>query len=1021
MFLFLLSFSTQISAQIFNPFTPRTSVYTPNRTLYNIKGDYTLIGNTNLTLCIYSDNSRNNSSCMTNVDIDNDDSTFNSSSAQLVYSHENNALSENTTIIYAGLYWWGRTNTLSQNSSNIYPTNQVKLKCDSDQYHMVTANSYDFHWINSETNNPNCLFFMAYTEVTDYVRQHGEGNYFVADIDLQTGTGDLTGNYGAWGMVVVYENQAMSWRDISFFDGVANIDANNPLVDIMVSGFHTVREGAVNIKMGIMTGEGDVNISGDCLNLQGVDSIFYNLSHSNNSTNNFFNSSITTGNNYRNPNLINNTGIDISVFNLANNNNYLIDNNQSSALFRFSSTGDTYYPFFFGFGCEVYPYIIDTACISYIWNDSIYDTSGAYTQHFTSSQGTDSLTTLFLTINQSDYDTINNLISCDSLSWNDTTYTSSGVYTQYFTNIHGCDSIVTNFLTVNNSKRTSIEYTVCDSLVWNDIRYTTSGDYEQRMISSSGCDSIVTLHLIINDSKRDSTFITSCDSLTWNDTTYTSSGVYTQYFTNIHGCDSIVTIFLTVNNSKRTTIEYTICDSLVWNDIRYTTSGDYEQRLISSSGCDSIVALHLTINDSDYDTIRNVTTCDSLIWNDTTYISSGVYIQYFTNIHGCDSIVTIFLTVNNSKRTSIEYTICDSLVWNNFRYTTSGDYEQRLISSSGCDSIVTLHLTINDSKRDTTIITSCDSLFWCGNIYTTTGVYYLYSQTEQGCDSVKVLILTLFDSDNQEEYLTICEDELPYSWRDTLFRLGTNSNTYFFHKNNIDGCDSIVTLHLTIFPVYDIQLMDSVCEGDSYSKHGFNVLSNETVNQTQLFFTNYFNTLNGCDSSINLELSVIDTSLSIELLSDDFCNNYLAELQVNTTLPNYIWNTGEITNIIEVNKPDIYSVTASSDIGCTVTKSIIIKDCGCRLFLPNAITPSKQDGVNDYFSISEYHKNQISNLSIFIYNRWGELIFHSSDKNFIWKGDYQGTILYNVVYNYIILYTDYRGHLCQYVGELVVI
>src|SRR5690606_25821011 len=69
---------------------------------------------------------------------------------------------------------------------------------------------------------------------------------------------------------------------------------------------------------------------------------FVSLSHGGNSTGNFFNSSVYTGGNPRNPNLLNNTGLDISMFNLNNAAKNFITNSQTSATFRYGSTQDTY-------------------------------------------------------------------------------------------------------------------------------------------------------------------------------------------------------------------------------------------------------------------------------------------------------------------------------------------------------------------------------------------------------------------------------------------------------------------------------------------------------------------------------------------------------------------------------------------------------------------------------------------------------------------------------------------------------
>ena len=63
--------------------------------------------------------------------------------------------------------------------------------------------------------------YSAYAEITDYVKDHGIGEYFVADIALNEGNGGNTGYFGGWGMVVVYENSKMKWRDVTIFDGYA--------------------------------------------------------------------------------------------------------------------------------------------------------------------------------------------------------------------------------------------------------------------------------------------------------------------------------------------------------------------------------------------------------------------------------------------------------------------------------------------------------------------------------------------------------------------------------------------------------------------------------------------------------------------------------------------------------------------------------------------------------------------------------------------------------------------------------
>src|SRR5574343_1113954 len=148
----------------------------------------------------------------------------------------------------------------------------------------------------------------------------------------------------------------MKWRDITVFDGHAYVQGSTTIShQIPISGFNAVQTGQVNVKLGLMAGEGDRSISGDYFNiLRSSDNNWQELSHGGNSTGNFFNSSIQTGGNTRNPNLLNNTGLDISMFNIPNPSNSVIANNQTSPTLRYGSTQDTYVIFMAAMAVDAY-------------------------------------------------------------------------------------------------------------------------------------------------------------------------------------------------------------------------------------------------------------------------------------------------------------------------------------------------------------------------------------------------------------------------------------------------------------------------------------------------------------------------------------------------------------------------------------------------------------------------------------------------------------------------------------------
>ena len=164
----------------------------------------------------------------------------------------------------------------------------------------------------------------------------------------------------------------------------------------------------------------------------------------------------------------------------------------------------------------------------------------------------------------------------------------------------------------------------------------------------------------------------------------------------------------------------------------------------------------------------------------------------------------------------------------------------------------------------------------------------------------------------------------------------------------------------------------------------------------------------------------MDNNLEVTLLTEDLCEDFEAELLAESNLPNYLWSTGETTPQITVYQSGIYWVTASDGL-CVATDRIAVKSCDCHLYLPNAITPTKPDGINDYFSVPQRSDRQIQAFEIVIYNRWGEMVYRSEDKHFRWRGDVNGKIFANVTYTYVILWTNNSGKECMVTGSITVL
>jgi hypothetical protein len=506
------------------------------------------------------------------------------------------------------------------------------------------------------------------------------------------------------------------------------------------------------------------------------------------------------------------------------------------------------------------------SCGSYTWalNGVTYAVSGVYSDTLTNVLGCDSIVNLDLTIGAPSTSTLN-ITACDYLNSPSGNYvwTTSGTYLDTVANVTGCDSIITTVLTIHNGSSSVQIATACDSYTWslNNQLYTSSGTFLDTVTNTLGCDSIVSLSLTINNSSATSEIVTACDTFTWatNGVGYNMSGVYPVTFTNDAGCDSIVTLYLTINNSNSSTETISACGSYFWiaNAVSYTSSGIYVSTLQNMNGCDSIATLNLTINTNSISS-QTVSVCDSLSSPSGNYVwtSSGVYADTLINSQGCDSIISTNLTVNYSSITNDTVVSCGSYLWakNSVTYLTSGTYTVTATSASGCDSISNLVLTINSLDSITQTETSCDSFMWVANgaVYTSSGTYTQTLTNVNGCDSLVTLNLTILNKSFTSETVVSCGD---YTWSQNgiLYQF---SGTYVDTTVNSNGCDSIVTLNLTINTHSTFTLNESSCgvytapDGTVYSTSGqyFAVIANAV----------------GCDSTItiNLSVTIIDTSIS---------------------------------------------------------------------------------------------------------------------------------------------------------------
>ena len=486
--------------------------------------------------------------------------------------------------------------------------------------------------------------------------------------------------------------------------------------------------------------------------------------------------------------------------------------------------------------------------------------AGYHTLNLQSINGCDSLVTLNLLVHPTYNDTIAAEI-CDNETYTQFGFNVSeqGVYTQHLQSIHGCDSLVTLNLLVHPTYNDTITAEICDNETYTQFGFNTSeaGYHTQTLQSINGCDSLITLNLLVHPTYNDTITAEICDNETYTQFGFNVSeqGVYTQHLQSIHGCDSLVTLDLTILPTYRDTITAEICDDEVYAQFGFNTSeaGYHTQTLQRENGCDSVIVLNLLVHPTYNDTIT-AEICDNETYTQFGFNVSeqGVYTQYLQSIHGCDSIVTLNLLVHPTFKDTITAEICDNEVYTQFGFNVSeqGVYTQHLQSIHGCDSLVTLDLTILPTYRDTITAEICDDEVYAQFGFNTSeaGYHTQTLQRENGCDSVIVLHLLVHPTYNDTIVAGICDNE-------TYTQFGFNvseQGVYTQHLQSIHGCDSLVTLNLLVHPTYNDTITAEICDNEVYTQFGFNT-------SEAGYHTLNLQSINGCDSIVTLNLTVYPT------------------------------------------------------------------------------------------------------------------------------------------------------------------
>ena len=149
------------------------------------------------------------------------------------------------------------------------------------------------------------------------------------------------------------------------------------------------------------------------------------------------------------------------------------------------------------------------------------------------------------------------------------------------------------------------------------------------------------------------------------------------------------------------------------------------------------------------------------------------------------------------------------------------------------------------------------------------------------------------------------------------------------------------------------------------------------------------------------------------------------ELSTNVPFTNITWDPyipaslGSTVAGFQAEQTTQYTVTVSYGLDCQISQNILITvlaDSVTKWVIPNTFTPN-DDHINDFFKLITYPN--LKSFQIWIYDRWGNKVYESTDPEFQWDGSdhYAGNgTLNSGVFAYVIQYQELNSDTKKTIG-----
>ena len=427
----------------------------------------------------------------------------------------------------------------------------------------------------------------------------------------------------------------------------------------------------------------------------------------------------------------------------------------------------------------------------------------------------------------------------------------------------------TTTLTANGG----VSYTWSNTTTNNSISVSQSGVYTVTATNAEGCSAtanvtvnvnpLPNVNIIGNNSfcQGDNVTLTATGASTyaWSNTstnaaiTVSGAGIYMVTGTDANGCSNTATKAVFVNPTYNTPLTHSMCEGESYNFYgqNITAAGTYTHTLQTVNGCDSVLILVVTLEALPPTTITgNTTICEG---ETTTLIANG----------------------------GVSYAWSNGGATNSINVMQSGIYTVTATNAEGCSN--TANVTVNVNPLPNVNIIGNNSFCQGDNVTLTATGANMYAWSNASTDAA----------------ITV-----------------SSAGNYTVTGTDVNGCSNIATKTVTVNPTYNVALTHSMCEGESYNFYGQNLTTVGT-------YTHTLQTINGCDSVLTLTLTM--KALPTPYISGNMtlCEGESTMLTANGGI-SYNWSNGSATNSINVAESGVYTVTATNVEGCTATASATV-------------------------------------------------------------------------------------------------